>query len=288
MNEKEIVNSVNLYASTNFPYLVLNVIGKNSYPKNAGFRTVHWHEDLQFIYILEGVAEVKTLADCVSLAKGEGLFINKNVVHYIDESNCHSNSFVFPDYFLRFYSGSPVDIALNRFVANSALSVYKFSFTEPWHREILDMLKYLSELEENRDEFYPMRVLCTLSALWLVFQSNIQLPESKKESIASVRIKIMLDFIHGHYAEKLSLVDLAKAANVSVSEALRCFRLCMRTTPYKYLTELRLRKAAALLKETDEPIVDIIDGAGFSSLSHFGKCFKEKTGLSPSEYRKTT
>lgn len=286
MNDKDIINSVNLYANTNFPYLVLNVIGEDSYPRNAGFQTVHWHEDLQFIYILDGTAEVKTLTDFVMLTKGEGLFLNKNVVHYIDERNCHSNSFVFPDYFLKFYSGSPAEIAVNRIVGNSSLPIYKFSFNENWHSEILEKLNYLSMLEECKDELYPLRVLCALSALWLIFQSNITVPESTKESLADMRIKIFLDYMHGHYAERISLETLSKAANVSVSEVLRCFKLCMHTTPYQYLTGLRLQKAAALLKETDEPMINIIDSVGFSSLSHFGKYFKAKTGLSPSDYRK--
>lgn len=287
MKDKKIINSVNLYSGTNFPYLVLNVIGENSYPRNAGFQTVHWHEDLQFVYVLDGTVTVKTLTDSVTLEKGEGIFINKNVVHYIAKYDCHYNSFIFPDYFLKFYFGSPAENLVNQIVGQTALPIYKFTPMIAWHKEILSKLNELAELEHNKNELYSYRALCTLSALWLTVQSNLTLPESKKESIASVRMKLFLEYIHGHFAEQISLEDLAKTANVSVSEVLRCFKLCMQTTPYKYITELRLQKAAAMLKETDEPITNIIDSVGFSSLSHFGKCFKEKTGCSPSDYRKT-
>ena len=149
----------------------------------------------------------------------------------------------------------------------------------------MNKLKFLSELENHKDELYAYRVLCTLSSLWLKIQENLSLPESNRESIASVRMKLFLEYIHNHFAKQISLEDLAKNANVSVSEVLRCFKLCMQTTPYKYITELRLQKAATMLKETDEPITNIIDSVGFSSLSHFGKCFKEKTGYSPKEFR---
>lgn len=285
MKDKQIINSVNLYSNTNFPYLVLDVIGENSYPRNAGFQTVHWHEDLQFVYVLDGKVTVKTLTDSVTLEKGEGVFINKNVVHYIAKYDCHYNSFIFPDYFLKFYFGSPVENLVNRIVGQTALPFYKFSLAVNWHKQVLSKLNVLAELEHNKDELYSYRALCMLSALWLIIQSNLTLPESKKESIASIRMKLFLEFIHGHYAEQISLEDLGKAANVSVSEVLRCFKLCMQTTPYKYITELRMQKVATMLKETDEPITNIINSVGFSSLSHFGKCFKEKTGYSPSEYR---
>ncbi len=48
------INSVNLNAGTDFPYLVLEIINEQSFPRNPGFQVMHWHEDIQFIYVLEG------------------------------------------------------------------------------------------------------------------------------------------------------------------------------------------------------------------------------------------
>ena len=100
-----------------------------------------------------------------------------------------------------------------------------------------------------------------------------------------LRMQKFLQYISEHYGEDVSLDILAGSANVSKSECLRCFKASMQTTPYKYLTEYRLSKAADLLKNSDEPIGDIADSVGFRQISHFGKCFREKTGLSPREYR---
>lgn len=93
------------------------------------------------------------------------------------------------------------------------------------------------------------------------------------------RMQKFLQYISEHYGEDISLDGLAARANVSKSECLRCFKASMQTTPYKYLTEYRLAKAAELLRSTDEPIGHIADSVGFHQISHFGKCFKEKTGL---------
>ena len=51
------INSVNLNADTDFPFLVLDVINDRSYPKNPGFLVMHWHEDLQFIYVLKALSK---------------------------------------------------------------------------------------------------------------------------------------------------------------------------------------------------------------------------------------
>ena len=89
MKKENYINSINLNIDTDFPYLVLDVIGKNSYPQNPGFQVMHWHEDLQFVYVLDGTVTVKTLTNSITLEKGEGIFINKNVVHFIGQFDCH-------------------------------------------------------------------------------------------------------------------------------------------------------------------------------------------------------
>lgn len=60
---RRFINSINLNAGTDFPYLVLEIINEQSFPRNPGFQVMHWHEDVQFIYVLEGKISVKTLYD---------------------------------------------------------------------------------------------------------------------------------------------------------------------------------------------------------------------------------
>ena len=70
MSGPSYLNSVNLKQDSDFPYLVLEVINDESYPRNPGFQVMHWHEDLQFIYVLEGEIEVVTLSERVRLRRG--------------------------------------------------------------------------------------------------------------------------------------------------------------------------------------------------------------------------
>ena len=70
--QEHFINSVNLNAQTEFPFLMLKVENGTSYPMNPGFRVMHWHEDLQFIYVLEGSVCVKTLDREEIISSGEG------------------------------------------------------------------------------------------------------------------------------------------------------------------------------------------------------------------------
>ena len=281
------INSVNLNADSDFPYLVLDVVGDQSYPRNPGFQVMHWHEDLQFIYVLDGEIEIKTLDTSVQVNRGSGIFINNNVIHLVKKSlSCHYNSFIFPDYFLKFYFGSPGGAFVERIVGKDELPICCFPKEKNWCQSILSVLSCLADLENRKTEFYAYEVLCLLSALWLEVCRNIQLPSRNTDTIIGSRMQKFLQYISEHYGEDISLDRLAGSANVSKSECLRCFKTSMQTTPYKYLTEYRLSKATELLKNSDEPIGNIADSVGLRQISHFGKCFKEKTGLSPRDYRK--
>ena len=100
------------------------------------------------------------------------------------------------------------------------------------------------------------------------------------------RVKLCINYMQEHYSEELSLEAVARAANIGKRECTRCFMRCINTTPFKYLNNYRIQKAAALLLETDRTIMEISNDCGFSSASYFGKLFREKTGMTPLQYRK--
>ena len=286
LEKENYINSVNLNIDTDFPYLVLDVEGDKACPRNPGFQVMHWHEDLQFIYVLDGIIEVRTLDDALQIQAGEAIFINKDVVHFVGEiKNCHYNSFLFPAYFLAFYAGSPTKDFVDSVIMNERLPFVHFTPDSGWQKEITTLLQQLVQLEKNKTDFYVYEVLVRLSSLWLTMRKNITLPQEQKGSVVHLRMQKILRFMEEHFSEDITLSDLSASANISKSECSRCFRMSMGTTPYKYLTEYRLSKAAQLLAKTNEPVGNIAAAVGFQQISHFGKCFKEKTGYSPKAYR---
>lgn len=283
-------NSVNLNADTDFPYLVLNVINGRSYPQTPAFQIMHWHEDLQLIYVLDGSISLKTLAESVALAAGEGLFVNKRVLHRVEKvENSHYKTFRFPDYFLGFYVGCPARQLVESITKNESFTMWRFDTQTAWSREVLATLRKLSDLESNitdRTNFYMYEVLVRLAEIWLMMCQNIRLPVESAPSATNMRMQRFLRYIEQHYAEEITLADLAASANVSKSECLRCFKQSMQTSPYKYLVEYRLLQAAMLLKSSNENIAGIANRVGFQLVSHFSKCFREKTGQTPTQYRR--
>lgn len=281
------LNSKNLKSNTNFPFLVMDANVENSIPKPPGFHILHWHEDFQFILCISGTVKIRTLSNEVILLKNDGIFINKNVVHQVlAQNNGHYYSFVFPEQLISFYSGSPTIQYINSISTCEQLPFYYFSRNINWCSKCLDYLHELASIEKNKPVYYEYEILTLISRLWLEMLKNIELPEYKNKSTTEKRMEIFLFYITLHYSQAISLDDLAKSAHVSKSECLRCFKQTLQTTPYKYLTEFRLKQSIELLTTTSLSIGEISSKVGFNQFSHFGKCFKEKTGVSPSQYRK--
>lgn len=112
------------------------------------------------------------------------------------------------------------------------------------------------------------------------------LPRNAKCEFSSLaRLQMMMQFIHSNYPESISLLDIAKVGEVSISTALNLFRNVLNTSPVNYLICYRLRKAALLLTNTEKKVSAISIETGFSNTDYFCKTFKRMYSLTPTEYR---
>ena len=94
-------------------------------------------------------------------------------------------------------------------------------------------------------------------------------------------------YIRQHYAEKITLNDVAKMVYLSPAYFSRVFKKETGTTFNSFLNEVRIEKSKSLLRNNDLKMVDIALMVGFESQSYFTKVFKKPTGVSPLQYRYT-
>lgn len=93
-------------------------------------------------------------------------------------------------------------------------------------------------------------------------------------------------YIREHYAQHITLADLAAAAGYSPNYFHHIFTLVMGITPAHYLLEERIRQAKLLLLQPDLPLSNVAYDCGFSSQSHFTHQFRKMTGITPAQYRR--
>ena len=93
------------------------------------------------------------------------------------------------------------------------------------------------------------------------------------------------DHADRHFAEPLTLEDLAAVAMVSKYHFLRLFRAVYGRTPAAYLSERRVERAQDLLRTTNLTVTEVCHAVGYSSLGSFSSGFAAITGESPSAFQ---
>ena len=106
-----------------------------------------------------------------------------------------------------------------------------------------------------------------------------------QKEIPTLVLKV-IDYLHGHYGEKLTLQSLAKQFFVSKTALIYNFKKHTNCSLIDFLLNIRLTKAKALLFNSRKSVEEIAETCGFSSANYFGLIFKQKEGISPTQYRK--
>lgn len=111
-------------------------------------------------------------------------------------------------------------------------------------------------------------------------------PERNKKELKQV-IKTACDFIHSHYPDDLTLTQMAEYTNLSISHFSSLFKRYTGESLIAYINQVRVEKAKELLRNSNDKIYLIAEEVGFSSQPYFIRVFKNVTGMSPNEYRKS-
>jgi AraC family transcriptional regulator len=99
-------------------------------------------------------------------------------------------------------------------------------------------------------------------------------------------LRRVLDRMRANLSENLNLATLAAEIGYSRAHFRRTFRAATGQTPHRYLLNLRLENARALLASGAMPLIDIAAECGFSSHAHLTAAFRSRFGVSPSAYRR--
>jgi YesN/AraC family two-component response regulator len=95
-----------------------------------------------------------------------------------------------------------------------------------------------------------------------------------------------MEYIQNHYAEKITLEDLAAQIHLCRSESCRLFKRYMNETMFDYLLDYRIERSLELLRSSSLDVTGIADTVGFANPGYYSRIFKRKMGCTPLEYRK--
>lgn len=296
----KIINSLEFYIGSkeeklpnfnkNFPYIA-SCVELNGYIGN--FAPWHWHKAIELFYLESGKLEYCTPKGNMIFTSGSGGMVNSNVLHMTkilsrnekDKQLIH----IFDPSLIAGEHGSQIEQNyITPIIATPQLEMIALYPDNPTQANILNLIYKSFHLSE--DIFgYEIKLREALSEIWLYlfeFSYTILQEKAYKYDKTSDKIKLMMVYIHEHYADKISVPELASSAFLSERECFRVFQNCLHMTPVEYIKGYRLQMACRMLSNGRESITYISQACGLGSSSYFGKVFRECIGCTPLEYRR--
>ena len=277
----------NGYSDELFPVNICEVQKHSILPQGSGFKSLHWHEDLQFVLCMKGFVNYQVNGIEYVLQEDEALFINKGALHLSNDMSEDGIyvTITFPEELLYFFKESRMKYKyVWPYTRLDSLRVFKILKQS----KIISYLKKTFQVYKENRKFKEYDIsICITSAWRLLLECFDQekFVSNKKDIEKQERVQVMLVFIHTHYSEDISLQDIADAGLISIAQCNRCFNQMLNITPYEYLIQYRLTKAMSLLQDATLNITEISDQVGFNNVTHFIQVFKKKYGISPKKYR---
>lgn len=287
----DILREIRSHGTEDFPFEFCKEYFDWKYSVDAV--VMHWHNEMQIILIEQGCMQCKVSDQTFVLHAGEGLFINSGVLHCFEapegqeNSTCIYSNVIFAPELLA-PVGSAIYKRYIKLVMDCGTDCILLKQDVAWQRHMIRQINQIAETCSSGCNLAELRIHTDLCQLWIILAEHIeeyrQQPKTSRNMVMQARLRKMLHFISEHYAERITIDDIAQAANVSKSEALRCFRAGMQTAPNTYLNQYRLNRAKEKLLTDQDSISNIALSVGFETVGYFDRIFKRTFGMTPKQF----
>lgn len=261
------------------------------------FRRVglHWHEQMEIIYIKKGKGKVTVNLVPYEVSAGSIVPVLPGELHSIEGIGRERMEYENIIFSLSILDSAAEDDWCRQNVIEP-LQNGRMSFERPMRPGSLlydEVSSALNSADAACESHRPGYSLLVKSSLFLFLhalyshQTHAE-PGLRTRSLEHAdRLKGLISWVREHYGEKTDVQKAAEITGYSASHFMRIFRQETGQTFSQFLNDYRLSAACYFLKETDDPISRIAESCGFDSASYFTRMFRKRYGMSPREYRQS-
>lgn len=217
-----------------------------------------------------------------------GLFKEKKASNIDDIKNifstyCRNGDYIKAKKYLRQIKNTPFEsyekeVNVTKIFLESLLSIADYFQIDVEKNMQLEIKKKLNE-SKSRDQYFKI--------LELIFEEIFEVIIKEKRVTYKNEMTYALQFIEKYIAKNLSLESAASYMNISTHYFSKLFKSEVGENFIDYVTDKKVEMAKQLIGDTDIPLNSIAFEMGFNEANYFSKVFKKKTGMTPSQYRKT-
>lgn len=244
---------------------------------------LHYHTEFELLAVTGGDVRVQIEKESFIVRRGEGIFIHSGLIHMISAVDKSEHSFiavVFDSSFLCSESDRIFTSYIRRLMDQSL----RLPFFLPG--PVCEQIKEICRAYEEAPFGYEFFIKSSLYNIFFRLMKEAEKTGVPVQSIQSVMIKDVIDYMQSHYSETVSLQLLAGQANTSKEYLCRIFKEMTGDSPIVYLNRYRIRQSTFLLPDRRRTISDIALSCGFHNSSYYNKLFMRYIGCTPTEFRR--
>ncbi len=254
----------------------------------GGYHPMHWHEELEILYPLNGIMDISI--------EGKKYQVNKKHLTVIRPAKVHSTySYDRTAMFLEIHvlrkslETYLPDIALYKIHCSPDM-VNDKNFSQ--YRKICELLEDLTRLYIRDEPAYVIEaegiVLQVLAHLLRHFSEYAVASDTDMDILTMERIRSIITYVQEHFRDPISLAQAASHIGLGREYFCRFFKKNMGMSFLDYVNEVRLSHVYHDLQYTEAPIGTIMEANGFTNQKLFNRSFKQLYHHTPSELRHTS
>lgn len=228
-------------------------------------------------YIMDGKGIYQVGEKKYKLSKGQGFLIEPEELTFYQADQEEPWSYLWVG-----VGGTGAKKFIQDIGLNSQQRIFRCADGEKLNEIVMDMMKHtrstVSDLYYLQGKLYE---------LFSVLAADVVIEELMEENKENRYIQEAVTYIRNHYAAGLTVEELAGYLGVNRSYLYTLFKNKLQLSPKEFLTKFRISRAREQLILTEESVENIAVACGYHSTLVFTKNFKQETGMTPTEFRKT-
>ena len=156
----------------------------------------------------------------------------------------------------------------------------------------LTLLQQMLREQERMEPYATDMIVAQLTQLLLTILRQHNEPEPNLKASNSMNSKNEIirraqQYISTHIREKLSVPHVARMVDVSPSYLTALFHKNLQISPGEYIRRIKIQESKQMIREGNLNFTEIAAALNYSTVHHFSRQFKEKFGVTPTEYAKS-
>lgn len=250
----------------------------------------HWHSEFELNLVRSGRGEFFYNDTLYQVSAGDIFIVAPDVLHAVypgDSDELIYDALVFNKVMLGTGSNDRSSAECIMPIVNGSHKLCtRIPRDSADYPEFLRLTERIFEcVKENKPHYDLLMKSCIMQFFWLLENSDSLIEKGNADISYSNMMRPSLEYMNDHFAEKISVDELAELVHLSKSYYMWCFKKAVGIGAIEYLTQLRIKAALNLLQTTESSISDIALQCGYGNLSNFNRQFKRIVGCSPNQYR---